>query len=394
MKAGVSLNRLGAGIKSFSAHLRPSHLPLAGCLLVATPLLSPAAAGRDTTNATEPTVASYLRQVGYERVRIKETKKHQLRVEVSLRDRKYTFAVNSGTPLSTISEKIAKPFKTLEQAGVVLEDDLLGRLTNSDLVLLEKLTLNRSQFFNQPAKVEKFHADEMVVDFDGVLGLDFLLRNHCLIDCGEPALYVRGNRPSTETMAAMAATFRKSHFDEVAMRVGAVPFVAAHIRNRTILMEVSTGVNFTALDRGVASDLGLPIPVEGKIRRWSLKPGSLFVTGTGDMGVRAAEGSRLIGLSIGERTWDYAFVLVVDLGFDGRPQRSPGKAVIEGVLGTDMLINNGTLMDFEARRLWFIPLSQEQLNTLKWAAEVWQTNINRMKTNDAASRKREKRVAP
>jgi hypothetical protein len=386
-KAWSRLNPLDGGLKSFLRDWRTAPLRATWWALVAMALFSTSANARAATNATKPAVASYLKLVGYERVPLKKTQKDRLHVEVLLGDRHYTFAVNSGAPLSTISPKIAKRFKTLGQAGVVLEDNLLGRLTNSDLVLLEKLTLNRSQFLNQPAKVEKFQGADMRVDFDGVLGLDFLLRNHCFLDCGEPALYVRGARPSAETMAAMSATFRQSHFDEVVMGVASVPFVAARVSDRTVLMAVSTGMNFTALDRGVAGELGLQVPQEGKISRWDVKPGRLFVTGLGDLGVRAAEGVRLLGLSIGERTWAYAFVLVVDLDFSGRARHSTGGGVIDGILGTDMLINNGTLMDFEAKRLWFIPLSQQQLDTLKWAAEVSQKGLTRMKTNEAVNRK-------
>ena len=93
---------------------------------------------------------------------------------------------------------------------------MLGSVTNDDVVLIDKLVLRGgAEFSNQPFRVRDIKADFVTLPFDGVLGLDFLLRNFSLIDCWKHRLYVRASELSGKNAAVMDQSLRLSGFSEV-----------------------------------------------------------------------------------------------------------------------------------------------------------------------------------
>src|SRR6266853_252151 len=116
--------------------------------------------------------------------------------------KKLLFLVDTDQEITSLDERSARGLNTLGELGVVLEDSVLGRLTNSSLVLMDKIKLGRAQFMNQPASVQKVEFDYVAAYYDGVFGRDFLFRNFCFLDCGGRRLYVRAARPSDEESKA------------------------------------------------------------------------------------------------------------------------------------------------------------------------------------------------
>ena len=68
--------------------------------------------------------------------------------------------------------------------------------------------------------------------FDGLLGLDFLVRNYCVIDCAGRKIYFRGARPTGEQKAAMEKSLRGSGYTPVPIHPGARMIVNGKIGGR------------------------------------------------------------------------------------------------------------------------------------------------------------------
>src|SRR5262249_19570422 len=165
------------------------------------------------------TIDEYLKQLHYEAVAFRRSQHHRPLLEGKVGRTKLVFLVDTGWGFTSIDAKHSKGIKKLGEIGATLQDTALGPITNSSIGLLEKVELGRAQFFNQPARIEKFQLDFIPVTYDAVLGCDFFLRNFCLIDCGARRLYVRGQRPSAAEARAMEESFRRSALIEVPIQV-------------------------------------------------------------------------------------------------------------------------------------------------------------------------------
>src|SRR5437016_9688201 len=122
---------------------------------------------------------------------------------------------------------------------------------------MEKLALGRAQFMNQPAERRKLEFDFVQTDFQAILGLDFLIRNACLIDLEGHRLYVRSEKPSTETSKALAETLQRSGFTNAALRGDYYLTVDAQINNQPVRLLVDTGAGVSLLDQTEVKRLGL-----------------------------------------------------------------------------------------------------------------------------------------
>jgi hypothetical protein len=65
-----------------------------------------------------------------------------------------------------------------------------------------------------PALVRELKMDNKTVAFQGALGLDFVFRNFCMIDCGDRRIYLRGSRPSAQQVGALQESLRRSGFTQ------------------------------------------------------------------------------------------------------------------------------------------------------------------------------------
>src|SRR5882762_5216412 len=166
------------------------------CILLAAFAVAPQT-GLAADSSTPVSLEEFLKRLGYGSVPFKSDAHNRLRVDADLGNgKKRILFVDTGWRVTMLNEKSARGLKTLGELGVDLKDPYLGQVTNSSFVLVEKLMLGRAQFANQPARVGKHRMDYTQLPFDGVLGVDFLLRNFCLIDLSARRLYFRGSEPS------------------------------------------------------------------------------------------------------------------------------------------------------------------------------------------------------
>jgi predicted aspartyl protease len=299
----------------------------------------------------------YLRRVGYMPVALKRGEQDKLLAEGVLAEKKRLFLVDTGWGKTTLDKNATRGLKSLGELGVTLEDSFLGKLSDPSIVLMDKLTLDRAQFLNQPAKVMDIRMDFMLTGFDGVLGCDFLFRNYCLIDCFTRRLYVRGSKPSDETTSAIEATLRGSGLTSVPIHLKYGLTVEAKANDERLNLLIDTGSTFSILDTELAKRLGLT-PVKHD-EAWSgsriKKELSAKVVGVGKIGTHRMWVTTLKTLDVGSLQWTNVHFGVTDLKSWGLAEPGNQTEEVQGVFGREMLTARGALVDYHSRKLWFRP---------------------------------------
>ncbi len=99
--------------------------------------------------------------LGYLPVTLTRGEYGQPLAECVLAGKKRLFLVDTGWGRTALNENAARGLKTLGELGVTLEDSFMGKLSDPSIVLMDKLSLGRAQFFNQPARVRNLRMDFM-----------------------------------------------------------------------------------------------------------------------------------------------------------------------------------------------------------------------------------------
>jgi predicted aspartyl protease len=326
-------------------------------LVAATMALTFVAMAAQAENGARPGLDDYLKRVGYLPVMLKRGENDELLAEGVLAKRKRLFFVDTGWGQTALNKPAARGLKSIGELDITLEDSFWGKLTDPSIVIMDKLTLGRAQFFNQPASVRDLRMDFVGAQFDGVLGCDFLFRNYCLIDCLNRRLYVRGSIPSDDTTLAIEATLRASGFKSVPMIWKHGLEVEAKVKNETFKLIVDTGGVFSMLDSALAKRLGLAAVKHDEATLGSLmkKELSANVIGVGTIGAHKMWVTTLQTLEVGSLQWTNVHVGVTDLKNWGLAAPGTESEGVQGVVGRDALIARGALIDYHSRMLWFRP---------------------------------------
>jgi predicted aspartyl protease len=296
-----------------------------------------------------------LLRLGYSVAVGRKDRANKLVLEGVLGEKKRLFLVDTGWGITALDNTAARGLKTASDLGAVLEDPVLGQITES--VVMEKLTLGGSTFLNQPAAVQKLEMDYLTTEENGVLGCDFLLRNFCLIDCGFGRLFFRSAARSVEQTKAMEESLRREGFIEVSMNRGYGFTVDSKIKNLGVRWVVDTGAAYSVLDETQIRRLSLMLE---KVR--APETGTLVThdisgraAGVGKIGAHKFRVTTPNALQIGAREWKNVRFEVMNLENWGIGV--PGKAweTVQGMLGEDMLISSGALIDCAGGKLWFRP---------------------------------------
>ena len=302
----------------------------------------------------------YLKRVGYLPVVLKKGEQGKLLAEGMVVGKKRLFLVDTGWPRTTLDEGAARGLKSLSELGVTLEDSFWGKISNPESVLMDKLTLGRAQFLNQPAKVMKIRMDYIFVGFDGILGCDFFFRNYCLIDCFQRRLYVRGAKPSDDATSAIETTLRRSGFTEVPIDLKYGLTVDAKLNGEMSKLLVDTGASFSLVDDGLAKHLGLAAVKQDEPPLGSLirKEWSANVVGVGKIGAHKMWVTTVKTWGVGSLQWTNVHAGVVDLKSWDLAEPGSRSEEVQGILGREMLAARGALIDYHSRKLWFRPEKQ------------------------------------
>ncbi len=297
-----------------------------------------------------------MKRAGFEAVEFKWEHRAAV-VEGRLTGKKRSFLLDTGWGVTTLDDRAARGLKTLGELNVKLDDGLGGQLSDPDIVLMEELTLGRAAFLNQPAVQRKLKAGASPWEQDGVLGMDFFFRNHCLFDCAGQRLYVRASKPSVETTDTLAKSFRLSGFIEVPMAGRYGTTIDVEINGQTIKFLVDTGAFATIVDDSQAVRLGLK-----KLKSASPPTGSRIredvegrVFGAGEIGQETLYASDVKSFRIASQPWRKVQVGVADLARWGVAKPGTRNPENQGLLGAELLVQHHALIDFTGSRLWFLP---------------------------------------
>jgi len=222
--------------------------------------------GEVPENPKPVTLETYLQQLGYGSIPLKRTEQNHLAVEGELPGKKAVFVIDTGNSVTRLDQKTGSRFKTLAERGLKLEDPHLGEFSGTNFVLVDELKLGTARFPNQPAIVTALaHLATSVYDIstsayeDCLIGCDFLLRHHCLVDCRGLKLYVRADKPSTDMRAALESSLRRSGYHETVLisTRGLLELCPASVNGVAVRLLVDSGSVFTLLDdhRGRQSPL-------------------------------------------------------------------------------------------------------------------------------------------
>ena len=320
--------------------------------------LAVVASGAHAENEPARSLDDYLRRIGYMPVALKRGEQDKLLAEGVLAEKKRLFLVDTGWGKTTLDKNATRGLKSLGELGVTLEDSFLGKLSDPSIVLMDKLTLDRAQFLNQPAKVMDIRMDFMLTGFDGVLGCDFLFRNYCLIDCFTRRLYVRGSKPSDETTLALGATLQNSGFTGVSFDLKYGPTVEAKVNDETFKLLIDTGSTFSLLDTALAERLGLTSEKHTKTELGSLikRELSTTVVGVGEIGAHKMWVTTLKTLEVGSMLWTNVHFGVTDLKSWGLAKPGSKSEELQALLGRELLKERGARIDFHGRKLWLRPV--------------------------------------
>ena len=135
--------------------------------------------------------------LGFTAIPLERTDDKRIYALVKINGKITRWLVDSGTKPSRISPTFAKNLPLAGTNGQPEYDAVLGPLTNrpTQFYILPQLSLGSLTISNTLVSVFPLHGREQ---FTGVLGLDFLVRNDCLIECSKPTLYVRNRESATK----------------------------------------------------------------------------------------------------------------------------------------------------------------------------------------------------
>jgi len=314
-------------------------------------------ASRAKDDAKEDQLGDYLRKLRYEPVVYTRGEQNHSLLEAQIHGKKLIFMVDTGA-LTLLDPHSVSELKTLGEWGVTLEDRRIGNITNSTVVLVDELIIGRAHFYNQPSLFRPLKLGFAGTHVDGLLGLDFLIRNYCVLDCGRRRIFLRGGPPSEAESKALEDTFRRSGFAQVNINTNTLATVDIEINELPIRLLVDTGAAFSLLDQPQLKRLKL-----ATVRQQQAQSGTVFPlndvagslsggTGLSQHQFRVATANNV---KIGERIWREVNFGIADLSDWGIGKKDSIVSDVQGMLGSDLLIGYGALIDFGTSKLWLRP---------------------------------------
>ncbi len=280
----------------------------------------PRAAGAETGN-----LGATLKQLGYEQVILRGTAENHLFLFGRVNGRPRSCLVDTGWSYTTINLNTAR------------------RLTTPGTV--NELQLGRVTLTNEPVVAQALRVNGQPASFDLVLGCDFLIRHHAVIDCAGRRLYLRHEPLANEARKTLAEVLhRRGGGGGAARLTRREPLAltcAAKLNGGDVELLVDTGAMWSCLDSRTTRALGL---------RVAASPNQ--ITGAAAAGKREFGVTRITAFELGGRKTANVNFAVLDLadwglGPDGQILSSVG-----GILGGDELAASRAVIDCDQLQLW------------------------------------------
>ena len=310
------------------------------------PALLFALAGCTTGRQARPALQTYLQRLGFESIALERDNHNHLLAPAELNGKRRLLLVDTGWSLTTVDRSVGRKLPTLGELSGGVSDPRMARFYGTSAVLVASLKLGGAVFTNQAARVESLRVNSM----DGVLGCDFLLRHHGVIDCLDQRLYLRDKAPSPELQGALEATLRRSGFHPVKLDLqpSLVSTCNAQVNGLPVKLVVDTGAQTSIFDSSQVPRLGLKpvgtrVTIFGAVDR--IHPARLAVA---DIKALELNGLTLTHLHFG----------VAAMGDWGIRASGWSANEVQGVLGGYDLALAGALIDCEHFTLWLKPVGK------------------------------------
>jgi predicted aspartyl protease len=288
-------------------------LVLAGCAVGA---LWTEASGRTNPMAVLP-------QLGYEVVDLRRTGENHLFLFGQVNGRRRSCLVDTGWSLASVSTNTAARLNPLR--------------------VIEQLKLGRVVLTNEAVTVQDLRVNGRPAPYDVVLGCDFLMRHHAVVDCAHNRLYLRRSAPSPGQKEEFERRLRQTGWaaTELKRHHPLALTCEVKINGRILSWLVDSGAVWSCLDAKTAQSLNL-----------RSTPSPNRIHGPGASGQRELAVADLKQIQIGGGELRSVSVAVFDLtdwglGADGKVLENVG-----GILGGCELAKLGAIIDCHELKLW------------------------------------------
>ncbi len=284
-----------------------------------------------------------LAGLGFTAIPLERTDDKRIYALVKINGKVTRWLVDTSIMGSRISPSFAKNLPLAGTNGEPDQDVVLGALTNRSIQLhiLPQLSLGALTISNTPVGTLSMPGREQ---FTGVLGLDFLIRNDCLVECAKPTLYVRnwesatkGGREHEVSDAAQGIYACRMRLTKVGLQVPAM------VNVYPVPLVVGTASFATFLDDSTAMRF-----------KFSGDPSRTSVEGSTQVEKTAKKFTARM-LALGAFRIGNAQIGIIDL--DAINPRSSPEDVnrVAGVLGMEHMMWNFGLIDVCGHQLFLAP---------------------------------------
>lgn len=297
----------------------------------------------------KPPMQAYLEKLGFTAIPLELKDNHHV-LAGRLNGRSLKIMVDTGCSITTVSTAVGKRLKSIEETGRILDDPVLGKLKSGDFKLIEELELGPVKLQLLPARVSGLDSGGRRGE-DMIIGMDFLMRFHCLIDCLELRLYLRAEALPGPVTTALRGTFEKSGFKLVPAPLSQqlVMTCAGRINGEPVTWLVDTGFFNTTIDNVTLGRLKLPQEFTG----WR-------AVGVGKTGSTKLRVTKLEEFDLGAVKHRWVDVGVAELSNWRVGQGKDDLLKADGILGMDQLVKHNSLIDCANGELWVHPGDADQ----------------------------------
>ncbi len=264
-----------------------------------------------------------LLKLGCEQVELRRTDENRLFLFARVNGRKRSCLVDTGWSFTTVSTNTA------------------AHLAHSNLI--DRLELGGVSFTNQSVIAQDIRIAGEPASFDVVLGCDFLLAHHAILDCANRRLYLRRTALTLDETASLEKLLADSSRVSAEMKLRSPPAitVAVQLNDHAAEFLVDSGAVWSCLDVKAARDFNL-----------RLSPSPNQISGAVSADKKSFHVTTVRELTVAERKIKDASLAVLSLepwgfGPDGKLFND-----VSGILGGAELIANRAVIDFSSRKLW------------------------------------------
>lgn len=293
----------------------------------------------------------FMKQRGYAAIPLQADSRYRICTIGKLHGKEFRMLVSTATDKMLLDSRYAGRFKTLGRAPFKATTPYGIASGDVETVLIDSMDLSGTVLSNVSAmtwdlhKARVTHTGSMIPTEgatdaeDVVLGTEFLVLTHAIIDCAAMTLYVRGEAPSPELVKNVEDSFRLSGFNRVKME----PMVSAQVNGHPAFFRVDTASSFTVCE-------------EGEMGHFDMGSSERFARTMDASGAKyALRRAKIKSLKLGDFEVKNLAVGITSMGrVEGQNEQleKKGETPLLGCLGPEVLRQSGALIDFFGRAIY------------------------------------------